>query len=267
MDVGTLYYTSSISGPIIVSATSEFNDLFNLITNIAISQRTPTAGTNSLTTYLMKNAQLQVTTDSVRATANFEGDYPLSAASYNETGLVDLTARTARFYDTYFYFGEFSYLNANGELYSKFPIVSGDINVNFDIDKNFFLYQTQSPYFSIRGYSATGNVKVALTPAQYLYLTTGYDTPNDLTDTAVSITVPMNGSYQASGFLGYNLGNIGVAVADNGSFKNLNLGSAFVISKMEFSMQQNSIITATIEFNAFFNSSSALTSFDPLPSL
>ena len=29
MDVGALYYTSSISGPVIVSATSEFNDLFN----------------------------------------------------------------------------------------------------------------------------------------------------------------------------------------------------------------------------------------------
>jgi hypothetical protein len=99
-----------------------------------------------------------------------------------------------------------------------------------------------------------------------LYLTTGYDTPADLTDNIEiirSISAPLDGSYQASGFLGYNLGNIGVTIADNGSFKNLNLGSAFVISKMEFSMQQNSIITATIEFNAFFNSSARLTTFAP----
>jgi hypothetical protein len=269
MDVGALYYTSSISGPVIVSATSEFNDLFSLVSNVSDSQRQPKAGTDTLTTYLMKSAQLQVSTDSVRVTTNFEGDYPLTVASYNDSGLVDLTARTARFYDTYFYFGEFSYQN-NGSLYSKFPIISGDININFDIDKNYFLSQRQNPYFSIRGYSASGNVKIALTPAQYLYLTTGYDTPlddSDNFDIIQTIPAPMNGSYQNPGFLGYNLGSIGVAVADNGSFKNLNLGSAFVISKMEFSMQQNSIITATIEFNAFFNSSSDLTSFDPLPSL
>ena len=97
-----------------------------------------------------------------------------------------------------------------------------------------------------------------------MYLTTGYDTPLDLTDNSEiirTISAPMDGSYQNPGFLGYNIGKIGVMVADNGSFKNLNLGSAFVISKMEFSMQQNSIITATIEFNAFFNSSASLTSF------
>lgn len=264
MDVGALYYTSSISGPVIVSATSEFNDLFNLVSNVILSQRQPKAGTDTLTTYLMKSAQLQVNTDAVKVITNFEGDYPLDVASYNESGFVDLTARTARFYDTYFYFGELSYTTSDGSLYSKFPIISGDININFDIDKNYFLTQSQNPYFSIRGYNATGNVKIALTPAQYLYLTTGYNSPGDATDDAAtiqSITVPMNGSYQSAGFLGYNLGNIGVAVADNGSFKNLNLGSAFVISKMEFSMQQNSIITATIEFNAFFNSSASLTSF------
>lgn len=263
MDVGALYYTSSISGPVIVSATSEFNDLFNLVSNVALSQREPKVGTDTLSTYLMKSAQIQVSTDAVKVVANFEGDYPLTVASYNDSGLVDLTARTARFYDTYFYFGELSYIN-NGSLYSKFPIISGDVNINFDIDKNYFLTQSQNPYFSIRGYNATGNIKIALTPAQYLYLTTGYDTPLDLTDNSEiirTISAPMDGSYQNPGFLGYNIGKIGVMVADNGSFKNLNLGSAFVISKMEFSMQQNSIITATIEFNAFFNSSASLTSF------
>ena len=58
-----------------------------------------------------------------------------------------------------------------------------------------------------------------------------------------------------------NTQNIGVSIATNGFYRNLNIGTSFVISKIEFSMQQNSIITATLEFNAFFNSSTPFDTF------
>jgi hypothetical protein len=234
MDVGTLYYTSTVSGPILVAETTEFYDIFGLITSNVDLQRLALSGTNSNIAYLLKNAQIQISTEQVRATATFEGDYALDVASYNPTGSVDLLARTARFYDTTFYFGSVT---------DTYAVISGDININFDLDRNFFLGQGQAPYFSIRGYNSTGNVKIALTPSQY---------------TSLSAIV---GSFENSGFLNYNSGNIGVTIADNGGAKNLNLGTAFVITKIEFSMQQNSIITATLEFNAFFNSSASLTSF------
>jgi hypothetical protein len=234
MDVGTLYYTSTVSGPILVAETTEFYDIFGLITSNVDLQRLALSGTNSNIAYLLKNAQIQISTEQVRATATFEGDYALDVASYNPTGSVDLLARTARFYDTTFYFGSVT---------DTYAVISGDININFDLDRNFFLGQGQAPYFSIRGYNSTGNVKIALTPSQY---------------TSLSAIV---GSFENSGFLNYNSGNIGVTIADNGGTKNLNLGTAFVITKIEFSMQQNSIITATLEFNAFFNSSASLTSF------
>lgn len=234
MDVGTLYYTSTVSGPILVAETTEFNDIFGLITSNVDLQRFALSGTNSNIAYLLKNAQIQISTEQVRATATFEGDYALDVASYNPTGSVDLLARTARFYDTTFYFGSVT---------DTYAVISGDININFDLDRNFFLGQGQAPYFSIRGYNATGNVKIALTPSQYASL---------------SVIV---GSFENSGFLNYNNGNIGVTIADNGGAKNLNLGTAFVITRIEFSMQQNSIITATLEFNAFFNSTASLTSF------
>lgn len=234
MDVGTLYYTSTVSGPILVAETTEFNDIFGLITSNVDLQRFALSGTNLNTAYLLKNAQIQISTEQVRATATFEGDYALDVASYNPTGSVDLLARTARFYDTTFYFGTVT---------DTYAVLSGDININFDLDKNFFLGQGQAPYFSIRGYSATGNVKIALTPSQYASLSA------------------IVGSFENSGFLNYNSGNIGVTIADNGAAKNLNLGTAFVITKIEFSMQQNSIVTATLEFNAFFNSTASLTSF------
>jgi hypothetical protein len=233
MDVGTLYYTSSLSGPIIVvDATSpnEFSDLFSLIEFYITRQRAPQA-VDSIA-YLMKSAQIQVTTESVRATTNFEGDFRLDVANYNTSGNTNLLARTARFYDTIFYIGDLSY-----------NVLSGDININFDIDRNFFLGQGQSPFFSLRGYNATGNVKLALNPVQYASLTGAL------------------GSFQESGILKRNAQNIGVSIANNGSFKNLNLGTAFVINKIEFSMQQNSIISATLEFNAFFNSSTTFDTF------
>ena len=234
MDVGTLYYTSTVSGPILVAETTEFNDIFGLITSNVDLQRFALSGTNSNIAYLLKNAQIQISTEQVRATATFEGDYALDVASYNPTGSVDLLARTARFYDTTFYFGSVT---------DTYAVISGDININFDLDRNFFLGQGQAPYFSIRGYNSTGNVKIALTPSQYASLSA------------------IVGSFENSGFLNYNSGNIGVTIADNGGAKNLNLGTAFVITKIEFSMQQNSIITATLEFNAFFNSTASLTSF------
>ncbi len=234
MDVGTLYYTSTVSGPILVAETTEFYDIFGLITSNVDLQRFALSGTNSNIAYLLKNAQIQISTEQVRATATFEGDYALDVASYNPTGSVDLLARTARFYDTTFYFGSVT---------DTYAVISGDININFDLDRNFFLGQGQAPYFSIRGYNSTGNVKIALTPSQYASLSA------------------IVGSFENSGFLNYNSGNIGVTIADNGGAKNLNLGTAFVITKIEFSMQQNSIITATLEFNAFFNSTASLTSF------
>jgi hypothetical protein len=175
MDIGTLYYSSTLSGPIIVTdadSPNEFSDLFNLISNNIAYQTYGTSGTNG-TTYLLKSAQIQVSTETVRATANFEGDYEINPTSYNgdTPSNVDLLARTARFYDTKFYFGT---------LTNYYAVISGDININFDLDKNFFLGQnwigtvpSQSPYFSIRGYSATGNVKIALTPDQYSLLVSG----------------------------------------------------------------------------------------------
>ena len=240
MDIGTLYYTSTLSGPIIVAETSEFNDLFNLISSNITYQRygVTTTGiyTDNTPTLLLKSAQIQVTTDAVRATANFEGDYALANAYYNGNTPqnIDLLARTARFYDTIFYFGSVT---------NNFPVLSGDINIDFDIDKNFFLGQGQAPFFSIRGYNATGNIKIALKPEQYADL------------------AAITGSSQVSGQLIYNGNNIGVSIANYGSYKNLNLGTEFVINKIEFSMQQNSIISATLEFNAFFNSSASLTTF------
>ena len=243
MDVGTVYYTTSMTSPILINYTSEFSDIFDTIVYFTNIQRQPLNGTFGLA-YLLKSARIEVTTDAVRATGNFEGDTAVASAAYNVVNQqVNLLARTARFYDTYFYFGEITDS-------AQYPVISGEINLNFDIDKNYFLGQmwrysgdgtivpSQSPFFSLRGYSATGNIKIGLSPKQYVELTALY-------------------GEQAPGVLVKNKGNIGVYIASyNGADfapKILKLGTAFVITKIEFSMQQNSIITATLEFNAFFN--------------
>ena len=239
MDIGTLYYTTSISSPVLVPYTTEFNDIFDTIVYYTNIQRQPQNGTFGLT-YLLENARIEVTTDAVRATGNFVGDTAVASAVPNyENQQVDLIARTARFYDTYFYFGEIT-------ASAQYPVISGEINLKFDIDKNYFLGQmwrynnqnefvpSQSPFFSLRGYSATGNITIGLSPAQYVELTGLY-------------------AEQTPGVLVGNTGNIGVYIKQDPGAKILKLGTAFVITKIEFSMKQNSIITATLEFNAFFN--------------
>ena len=69
MDVGAVYYTSSISGPIIVTKNpdygefNEFGDIFGLITYNVNRQQNAFLGTNLQgITYLLKNAQIQVQT-------------------------------------------------------------------------------------------------------------------------------------------------------------------------------------------------------------
>jgi hypothetical protein len=256
MDVGTLYYTTSITSPVLINYTTEFHDIFDTIVYYTNIQRQPLDGTFG-SAYLLKSARIEVTTDAVKATGNFEGDTAVASAYLNSSNQqVDLLARTARFYDSYFYFGEIT-------ASAQFPVISGEINLNFDIDKNFFLGQmwrysgtnevlpAQTPFFSLRSYSATGNIKIGLSPAQYVQLTALY-------------------AEQAPGKLVGNVGNIGVYIASyTGNTltpKILNLGTAFVITKIEFSMQQSSIITATLEFNAFFNNAIGnLQSFDPEP--
>jgi hypothetical protein len=192
----------------------------------------------------MKSAAIDISTDTVKATANFEGDNRIDIATYVVDAPANLYARTARFYDVTFRIGEI------GSIYFSGAVLSGAINITFDIDKVYVLGQSQSPNFAIRGYSATGNIKVALTPEMYANI---LDDP-----TKIKGSEQIAGELITSPLLTDTNTALAGSVLEIADGRKLILGAYSVITKMEFSMQQNNIITANIEFASYFNKSSRL---------
>jgi hypothetical protein len=244
MDIGGKYYTSSVSAPVLIGYTdADVFDVFDLIGHFT-SYQSNTVPNNFFNNpdgnvYLLKSATIDISADAVKATANFEGDNRINIATYVSNAPDNLYARTARFYDTKFTLGLI------GTTAETFNILSGNININFDIDKVYILNSTQAPRFAIRGYSATGSIKLAITPEDYAnYL----DNPEII-----------YGSEQTPGILNTTLSGAELSIApfvENG--RKVLLGAFAVITKMEFNMQQNSIITANVEFAAYFNKDSTI---------
>jgi hypothetical protein len=245
MDIGGKYYTSSVSAPVLIGYTdADVFDVFDLIGHFTTYQSN-TVPNNFFNNpdgnaYLLKSATIDISADAVKATANFEGDNRIDIATYVTNAPDNLYARTARFYDTKFTLG---LIGTTPETFS-FNILSGNININFDIDKVYILNSTQAPRFAIRGYSATGSIKLAITPELYATI---LDDPTVIT-----------GSEQTPGFLNTTFSGAELLIAPFVNGRKLVLGAYAVITKIEFNMQQNSIITANVEFAAYFNKSSTI---------
>lgn len=245
MDIGGKYYTSNVAAPVLIGYTdANVTDVFDLIGYFTTAQSNTVVAANSA--YLMKSATIDVSTDTVRASANFEGDSRIDITNYVTQAPDNLYARTARFYDVRFQVGTI------GGYYFIGNILSGAININFDIDKVYVLGQSQAPNFAIRGYSASGNIKLAITPddyANYLdnasLITGSEQAPGEL------LTAPLLGNTDFAGALL----EIAPFVANG---RKVLLGAYAVITKLEFSMQQNNIITANVEFAAYFNKDSSI---------
>jgi hypothetical protein len=245
MDIGGKYYTSNVAAPVLIGYTdANVTDVFDLIGYFTTAQSNTVV--RSETAYVMKSATIDISTDSVKASANFEGDNRIDITNYVTQAPDNLYARTARFYDVRFQVGTI------GGYYFIGNILSGAININFDIDKVYVLGQSQAPNFAIRGYSASGNIKLAITPDDYAnYL----DNANLITGSEQApgelLTAPLLGNAEFAGALL----EIAPFVANG---RKVLLGAYAVITKLEFSMQQNNIITANVEFAAYFNKDSSI---------
>ncbi|MFM1755258.1 MAG: hypothetical protein RL621_142 [Bacteroidota bacterium] len=245
MDIGGKYYTSNVAAPVLIGYTdANVTDVFDLIGYFTTAQSNTVV--RSETAYVMKSATIDISTDSVKASANFEGDNRIDITNYVTQAPDNLYARTARFYDVRFQVGTI------GGYYFIGNILSGAININFDIDKVYVLGQSQAPNFAIRGYSASGNIKLAITPDDYanyldnaILITGSEQAPGEL------LTAPLLGNTEFAGAL------LEIAPFVTNGRKVL-LGAYAVITKLEFSMQQNNIITANVEFAAYFNKDSSI---------
>jgi hypothetical protein len=242
LDIAGIYFNQTIASPVLVGINNPvkltngngkdssvyYYDTFDLMLNLIKYQFQPVYDTSIVNAIgypvLLKSAQIQVSTDAVRATLNLESDTAIAPEYFGQS--ADIIARTARFYDTTFTFGLI-----------RGRVLSGDISITVDLEKVYFLGQTQSPYFAIKGYSVTGNIKLAIEPAEYATL------------------INFAGSFERYGELLVNTGLVQLIVAggDAGADRVLNLGTASVLPKIEMSMQQGSIITAQVDFTSYFN--------------
>ena len=250
MDIGGKYYTSTVSAPVLIGYTnSDVFDVFDLIGYFTTAQSNTVVYAESA--YLMESAQIEVSTEAVKVTANFQGDRRIDIATYVTSAPDNLYARTARFYDVKFQIGKI------GGFYFIGNILSGNISIKFDIDKVYVLgkdanQNPQAPNFAIRGYSATGNIKLAITPEDYAnYLDNdGLITGSEQLQGQLR-TAPLLGESDYAGAL--------LEIAPFGdSGRKMILGSYAVITKIDFNMQQNNIITANVEFASYFNKSSTI---------
>lgn len=250
MDIGGKYYTSTVSAPVLIGYTNaEVTDVFDLIGYFTTAQSNTVVYGDSA--YLMESAQIEVSADAVKATASFQGDRRIDLATYVTSAPDNLYARTARFYDVRFQIGKI------GGVYFIGNILSGNINIKFDIDKVYVLGKDadknpQAPNFAIRGYSATGNIKLAITPQAYANFL-----DNDLEITG---TEQLQGQLRTAPLLGDSayagaMLEIAPFVTDG---RKMILGSYAVITKIDFNMQQNNIITANVEFASYFNKDSII---------
>lgn len=250
MDIGGKYYTSTVSAPVLIGYTNaEVTDVFDLIGYFTTAQSNTVVYGDSA--YLMESAQIEVSADAVKATASFQGDRRIDLATYVTSAPDNLYARTARFYDVRFQIGKI------GGVYFIGNILSGNINIKFDIDKVYVLGKDadknpQAPNFAIRGYSATGNIKLAITPQDYANFL-----DNDLEITG---TEQLQGQLRTAPLLGDSayagaMLEIAPFVTDG---RKMILGSYAVITKIDFNMQQNNIITANVEFASYFNKDSII---------
>jgi len=195
MDIGGKYYTSNVAAPVLIGYTdANVTDVFDLIGYFTTAQSNTVV--RSETAYVMKSATIDISTDSVKASANFEGDNRIDITNYVTQAPDNLYARTARFYDVRFQVGTI------GGYYFIGNILSGAININFDIDKVYVLGQSQAPNFAIRGYSASGNIKLAITPDDYanyldnaILITGSEQAPGEL------LTAPLLGNAEFAGAL------------------------------------------------------------------
>jgi hypothetical protein len=242
LDIAGVYFNQTIASPVLVGINNpvslsngngayssvNYYDNFDLLLNLIKYQFQPvydTSITNAIGyPVLLKSAQIQVSTDAVRATLNLESDTAIAPAYFGQS--ANIIARTARFYDTTFTFGII-----------QGRVLSGDISITVDLEKVYFLGQGQSPHFAIKGYSVTGNIKLAIEPSEYVTL------------------INLYGSFERYGELLVNTGLVQLIVAggDAGADRVLNLGTASVLPKIEMSMQQGSIITAQVDFTSYFN--------------
>jgi hypothetical protein len=245
MTVGGIFYEYDFSSDALILLSGQTSDIISIISDGLETIRGGGYYNNVAASYLLENANISVSKQGVNAQAKFISDEENAwRPVYGDSGISDLIARTAQWYDCVFGF------TSHTGVQKIFQIDNASLNITASVGKRFFIGTTQAPYFSVDSYTVTGKITLLVDPEVDIYLdgttdSTSYFGIRPQLDNGASRLYP-NGP--KSVFL--RVGNT----------TTIDLGMVSMIQTVNTTVRAGQITTATISFTAYakFNTTRAL---------
>lgn len=236
MDIGGVWYSATVESPAIIMGqpNTGLYDAFDIVLEgLAIAQNPIDETIAESLDYVLDTSTITINPEGVNITANIENStgWP-NQKQYFGNVYTDFVGRTARFYDTIFSFMGGTYL-----------IKSAELNIKVELDKLYFVGESQIPTYSIKGYTVEGRAVLLTTPESYdAQILINLQTPGVSDPINKTIALQIQDKYASNG-LGY---------------RRLNLGDYMEVPTISLNMNPGQTIEATVNFKTYFRKSSVL---------
>jgi hypothetical protein len=236
MDIGGVWYSATVESPVIIMGqpNTSLYDAFDIVLEgLAVAQNPIDSAIAESLDYVLDTSTITINPEGVNVTANIENAAGwVNQKQYFGDVYTDFIGRTARFYDTIFSFMGGIYL-----------IKSAEFNIKVELDKMYFVGQSQIPTYAIKGYTVEGRAVLLTTPDSYdAQVLINLQTPGVSNPINKTIALQIQDQYAANG-LGY---------------RRLNLGEYMEIPTISLNMNPGQTIEATVNFKTYFRRSSVL---------
>lgn len=236
MQVGGIFYEYNFSSDALILLSGQTSDVIGIIYDGLETIRGGGYSNGIAATYIMERATIQVNKGGVNANATFVSDVDNAwRPVYGDTGISDLIARTAEWYDCVFGF------TSHTGVQRIFQIESANINISAGVSKRFFVGTSQLPYFSVDSYTVSGDITLLVDPEIDIYL----DGDTDSTSYFGVRPQIQNGASRL-----YPTGPKSIFLRV-GNTTTLDLGMVSMISTIKSVVRAGQITTATLAFTAY----------------
>jgi hypothetical protein len=171
MDVGEIYWKTTIDSTALVYENGVNGDVFSLISLLWDNIRS--ANNETITPYqpLLEKATISIDKNGVRCSTTLKSDGP-SYFSVTTGNATEPIARTAKWFDCSLL------INSNGPIgfggtSEVVALESAEIVLDAKISQRYFVGQGQTPYFSIDSYNVSGRMTVLASP-QHMFNANNY---------------------------------------------------------------------------------------------
>lgn len=276
MDIGGMYWKYDVKSPALIienpigncSDENNANNMkvesaFGLLAYAIRTVQTPIAATNSgllgspipalnAPLYILESGKLSMDDKGVDVSMTFVSDSRGAFLPDYVAGNVTYAARTARHYDVS--------LHISANYFSgDFQVTNMDVNFKAVVNQNYLIGTDQYPYFSISGYSCSGSITFLIAPTQFEAFLTSTSGKGFMPKQYAGIlnAVKSSTAYRAKQFE--------IKVGNSSNWDVIRFGRAYVTNNLTRTMNPGALTTATVNFEAFLNSSTSVTDEDRRP--